>query len=58
MCQVLGTFRDLEESNILSPHMNDAVKEVCMAGQAFEAKESAPPVAGTILPAGKWNYFS
>lgn len=48
LVQVLSTFRDLEESNILSPHMSDAVKEVSKAGQAFEAKESAPPVAGMI----------
>ncbi|KAL1561160.1 Exocyst complex component S5A [Salvia divinorum] len=47
--KVLGTFRDLEESNILSPHMNDAVKEVSRAGQAFEAKESAPPVAVSAI---------
>lgn len=26
--------------------MSNAVKEVSRAGQAFEAKESAPPVAG------------
>lgn len=48
LVQVLGTFRDLEESNILSPHMSDAVKEVSRACQAFEAKESAPPIAGMI----------
>ncbi|XP_042063978.1 exocyst complex component SEC5A-like [Salvia splendens] len=47
--KVLGTFRDLEESNILSAHMNDAVKEVSRAGQAFEAKESAPPVAVSAI---------
>lgn len=48
LVQVLSTFHDLEESNILSPHMSNAVKEVSRAGQAFEAKESAPPVAGMI----------
>lgn len=47
--KVLGTFRDLEESNILSPHMSDAVKEVSRACQAFEAKESAPPIAVIVL---------
>ncbi|XP_042010257.1 exocyst complex component SEC5B-like [Salvia splendens] len=47
--KVLGTFRELEESNILSSHMNDAVKEVSRAGQAFEAKESAPGNAVSVL---------
>ena len=61
MCQVLGTFRELEEYNILSSHMNDAVKEVSRAGQAFEAKESAPGIAGMIHPQGtgimSWFHF-
>lgn len=48
LVQVLSTFRDLEESNILSPHMNDSIKEVSRAGRAFETKESAPLIAGTI----------
>ncbi|GER34041.1 exocyst complex component [Striga asiatica] len=47
--KVLGTFRDLEESNILSPYMNDAIREISKASQAFEAKESAPPVAVSAL---------
>ncbi|KAL1557114.1 Exocyst complex component S5B [Salvia divinorum] len=47
--KVLSTFRDLEEFNILSPHMSDAVKEVSRAGQAFEAKESAPAIAVSAL---------
>ncbi|CAA0812908.1 Exocyst complex component SEC5A [Striga hermonthica] len=47
--KVLGTFRDLEESNILSPYMNDAIREISIASQAFEAKESAPPVAVSAL---------
>ncbi|XP_047980849.1 exocyst complex component SEC5B-like isoform X2 [Salvia hispanica] len=47
--KVLGTFRELEEYNILSSHMNDAVKEVSRAGQAFEAKESAPGIAVSAL---------
>lgn len=45
--QVKNTFRDLEESNILCPYMSDAIKEIYKACQAFEAKESAPSVAGT-----------
>ncbi|KAG8389810.1 hypothetical protein BUALT_Bualt01G0017200 [Buddleja alternifolia] len=47
--KVLSTFRDLEESNILSPYMSDAIKEISRASQAFEAKESAPPIAVTVL---------
>ncbi|KAK6131022.1 hypothetical protein DH2020_035233 [Rehmannia glutinosa] len=47
--KVLSTFRDLEESNILSPYMNDAIKEISRASQAFEAKESAPPIAVSAL---------
>ncbi|KAL3641695.1 hypothetical protein CASFOL_012510 [Castilleja foliolosa] len=46
---VLGTFRELEESNILSPYMNDAIKEITRASQAFEVKESAPPIAVSVL---------
>ncbi|PIN21214.1 Sec5 subunit of exocyst complex [Handroanthus impetiginosus] len=46
--KVHGTFCDFEESNILSPYMSDAIKEISKASQAFEAKESAPPVAGMI----------
>ncbi|XP_016514565.2 exocyst complex component SEC5A-like [Nicotiana tabacum] len=49
--EVQNTFRDLEESNILCPYMNDAIKEISKACQAFEAKESAPPVAVTALRA-------
>lgn len=48
LVQVISTFRDLEESNILFPYMNNAIKEISRASQAFEAKESAPPIAGTI----------
>ena len=44
--QVINTFRDLEESNILQSYMKDALKEISKACQAFEAKESAPPIAG------------
>ncbi|EYU36852.1 hypothetical protein ABFS82_14G306300 [Erythranthe guttata] len=47
--KVLNTFRDLEESNILSPYMNDAIKDISRASQAFEAKESAPPIAVSVL---------
>ncbi|GFP80193.1 exocyst complex component sec5a [Phtheirospermum japonicum] len=47
--KVLSTFRELEESNILSPYMNDAIKEITRASQAFEAKESAPPIAVSVL---------
>ncbi|KAI3460491.1 hypothetical protein Pfo_017154 [Paulownia fortunei] len=47
--KVLSTFHDLEESNILSPYMNDAIKEISRASQAFEAKESAPPIAVSVL---------
>ncbi|CAK9134709.1 unnamed protein product [Ilex paraguariensis] len=49
MDQVHSTFRDLEESNILCPYMNDAINEMSKACQAFEAKESAPPIAVTAL---------
>lgn len=47
--QVQNTFRDLEESNILCPYMSDAIKEISKACRAFEAKESAPPVAGMLI---------
>ncbi|XVE55161.1 hypothetical protein DITRI_Ditri03aG0137700 [Diplodiscus trichospermus] len=47
--KVLNTFRDLEESNILQSHMSDAIKEISKACLAFEAKESAPPVAVMAL---------
>ncbi|KAK4859946.1 hypothetical protein QYF36_014607 [Acer negundo] len=46
--KVINTFRDLEESNILQSYMNDALKEISKACQAFEAKESAPPIAGHL----------
>ncbi|KAJ8539404.1 hypothetical protein K7X08_013656 [Anisodus acutangulus] len=47
--EVQNTFRDLEESNILCPYMSDSIKEITKACHAFEAKESAPPVAVTAL---------
>ncbi|KAG5534390.1 hypothetical protein RHGRI_022499 [Rhododendron griersonianum] len=47
--KVHNTFRDLEESNILQPFMRDAIKEISKACQAFEAKESAPPIAVAAL---------
>ncbi|GMN51854.1 hypothetical protein TIFTF001_020998 [Ficus carica] len=43
--KVHNTFRDLEESNILRPYMSDAIKDITKACEAFEVKESAPPVA-------------
>ncbi|XWS21776.1 hypothetical protein CRYUN_Cryun30bG0083800 [Craigia yunnanensis] len=43
--KVLNTFRDLEESNLLQSYMSDAIKEISKACLAFEAKESAPPLA-------------
>lgn len=46
LVQVHNTFRDLEESNILQPYMMDAIKDIAKACQAFEVKESAPPIAG------------
>lgn len=48
LIQVINTFRDLQESHILRSYMNDALKEVAKACQAFEAKESAPPLAGKL----------
>ncbi|XP_021283589.1 exocyst complex component SEC5A-like [Herrania umbratica] len=47
--KVLNTFRDLEESNILHSYMSDAIKEISKACLAFEAKESAPPIAVLAL---------
>ncbi|KAH7568055.1 hypothetical protein JRO89_XS07G0224500 [Xanthoceras sorbifolium] len=47
--KVINTFRDLDESNILRSYMNDALKEISKACLAFEAKESAPPIAGIKL---------
>ncbi|GAV57050.1 hypothetical protein CFOL_v3_00588 [Cephalotus follicularis] len=47
--KVHNTFRDLEESNILRSYMSDAIKEISKACQAFEAKESAPPVTVMTL---------
>ncbi|KAL0432279.1 UNVERIFIED_CONTAM: Exocyst complex component SEC5A [Sesamum latifolium] len=32
-----------------NPHMNDAIKEITKASRAFEAKESAPSIAVTVL---------
>ncbi|KAM7253170.1 hypothetical protein ACFE04_025788 [Oxalis oulophora] len=49
--KVHQTFRDLEESNSLRSYMSDAIKEISKACLAFEAKESAPPVAVTALRA-------
>ncbi|KAA8546559.1 hypothetical protein F0562_002702 [Nyssa sinensis] len=47
--KVHNTFGELEESNILCPYMSDAIKEISKACQAFEAKESAPPIAVMAL---------
>ncbi|WCJ43368.1 Exocyst complex component SEC5 [Euphorbia peplus] len=47
--KVQNTFRDLEEANILKSYMSDAIKEISKACQAFEAKESAPPIAVMAL---------
>ncbi|KAL3845429.1 hypothetical protein ACJIZ3_002832 [Penstemon smallii] len=47
--KIHNTFRDLEESNILCPYMSDSIKEISRAIQAFEAKESAPPIAVTVM---------
>lgn len=44
--QIQNTFRDLEESNILQSYMSDAIKEISKACQAFEVKDSAPPITG------------
>ncbi|KAA8537891.1 hypothetical protein F0562_027529 [Nyssa sinensis] len=47
--KVHNTFRELEESNILRPYMSDAINEISKVCQAFEAKESAPPIAVMAL---------
>ncbi|KAH9757553.1 exocyst complex component SEC5A [Citrus sinensis] len=47
--KVHNTFNDLEDSNILRSYMRDAIEEISKACQAFEAKESAPPVAVMVL---------
>ncbi|KAJ6735952.1 EXOCYST COMPLEX COMPONENT SEC5 [Salix viminalis] len=47
--KVHNTFRDLEESNILRSYTSDAIKEISMACQAFEVKESAPRTAVMAL---------
>lgn len=49
--KIMNTFRDLEESNILRSYMNDALREISKACQAFEAKESGPPIAVMALRA-------
>lgn len=49
--KVLNSFHELEESSILSPYMSDAIKEISLASQAFEARESAPPIAASALSA-------
>ncbi|CAI9763958.1 unnamed protein product [Fraxinus pennsylvanica] len=43
--KVLNTFRDLEESNILRHYISDAINEISRVRQAFEVKESVPPIA-------------
>ncbi|CAN4081166.1 unnamed protein product [Withania somnifera] len=50
--KVQNAFADLEESNILGPYMSDAIKEITKACQAFEAKESAPSIAGHLEQIG------
>ncbi|XWS24969.1 hypothetical protein CRYUN_Cryun27aG0030500 [Craigia yunnanensis] len=47
--KVLNAFRDLEESNLLQSYMSDSIKEISKACLAFEAKESAPPLAVMAL---------
>ncbi|KAK4801667.1 hypothetical protein SAY86_022154 [Trapa natans] len=47
--KVHSTFHDLEESNILQPYMNDCIKEISKACQAFEVKDSAPSTAVAAL---------
>nr|XP_027092705.1 exocyst complex component SEC5A-like [Coffea arabica] len=49
--KVLNTFRDLEDSNVLRPSLIASLKEISKACQAFEAKESAPSIAVTVLRA-------
>ncbi|TYI39161.1 hypothetical protein ES332_A02G078300v1 [Gossypium tomentosum] len=46
--KVLNAFRDLEESSLQS-YMSDAINEISKACIAFEAKESAPPIAVMAL---------
>ncbi|TYI92669.1 hypothetical protein E1A91_D02G086100v1 [Gossypium mustelinum] len=46
--KVLNAFRDLEESSLQS-YMSDAINEISKACVAFEAKESAPPIAVMAL---------
>lgn len=45
--QVQNTFHELEESNVVCPYMSDALMHISKACQAFEAKESAPTIAGS-----------
>ncbi|XP_078172685.1 exocyst complex component SEC5A-like [Carex rostrata] len=47
--KVQATFRDFEESNILSPYMSDTIKEIAKACQSLEGKDSSPPSAVKIL---------
>ncbi|KAJ3675136.1 hypothetical protein LUZ60_004178 [Juncus effusus] len=47
--KVQSTFRDFEESNILSSYMNDAIKEISKACFSLEGKDSSPPSAVKIL---------
>ncbi|KAK1300452.1 Exocyst complex component 2 [Acorus calamus] len=47
--KVHNTFRDFEESNVLRPHMREAIKEISKACQALEGKEAAPPTAVKTL---------
>ncbi|TYH82862.1 hypothetical protein ES332_D02G090900v1 [Gossypium tomentosum] len=46
--KVLNAFHDLEESSLQS-YMSDAINEISKACVAFEAKESAPPIAVMAL---------
>ncbi|XP_068658411.1 exocyst complex component SEC5A-like [Aristolochia californica] len=47
--KVHHTFRDLEESNILSPFMSNAIKEISKACQVIEGKDAGPPNAVRTL---------
>lgn len=47
--KVQATFRDFEESNIFTPYMSDAIKEISKACQSLEGKDSSPPSAVQIL---------
>ncbi|KAJ1696288.1 hypothetical protein LUZ63_004800 [Rhynchospora breviuscula] len=47
--KVQSTFRDFEESNILSSYMSDTIKEIAKTCQSLEAKDSSPPSAANIL---------